>query len=130
MAENKLSTAGQLELLALRSKADYISRIAELMGLMGAGLEEVRHTGITLTLPSAGWSNAAQTIQNGFFLADNNCWYFICPDESCYEQAIAAGVQADNITVNGKITFRCETTPASDLTIHILRLEVDTDEQP
>ena len=130
MAEKKLSTAEQLKLLALRSRADTVSRIAELAKLTADGLEEVQHPGITVILPASNWISAAQTIQNEFLLADSNYWYFICPDGGSYAQAFAAGVRADNVTVNGAVTFRCETTPASNLTIHILRLEVDTDEQP
>ena len=38
--------------------------------------------------------------------------------------ASETGVKANNITVDGQITFRCEVTPVEDLTIYILRLEV------
>ena len=37
------------------------------------------------------------------------------------------GIKADNVTKDGEITFRCEVTPDVDLTVNILRLEVDTE---
>lgn len=39
--------------------------------------------------------------------------------------ASETGVKADNITTDGQITFRCEVTPVENLTLYILRLEVE-----
>lgn len=125
MAE-KLSTVNQLKMLALRSKADSAAQISELSALVAAGLEDAQHTGVTVTLPAANWSGRAQTVQDPSLLADNNYWYFSCPDTACFMEASEAGVKADNIKENGKVTFRCEITPEVDLTVHILRLEVET----
>lgn len=125
MAE-KFATLNQLKLLALRGKAASAAGISELAALIAAGLEDARHIGFTVTLPASGWSSRAQTIHHESLLADSNYWYIVCGDADCFVAYGDAGVVADNIIVSGQVTFRCETTPGSDLTVNILRLEVDT----
>ncbi len=115
MAENsKMVTAVHLRKLADRGKADSAARIAELADLVAVGLEEVRHTGITVTLPADHWSGGTQTVQNPAFLADGCCWYLI----------LGAEVTADDVTANGQMTFHRETAPENDLIVNIIRLEV------
>lgn len=125
MAE-KLATLEQLKKLALRGKADSAFRIAELATLVSAGLEGAKHVAVTVTLPAANWNGRAQTVRHASLLAKPNYWYFVCSDADCFVAYGEAGVVADNISVNGQATFRCETTPGADLTVNILRLEVDT----
>ena len=125
MAE-KVNTLNQLRELALRGKSYSDARIAELAALILAGLEDVQHNGITITLPAANWNGRAQTVRNEFLLADENYWYFVCGDADCFVDYSNTGVKANNIAVNGEITFRCEITPDVDLTVNILRLEVET----
>lgn len=116
MAEkNKLPTIEQLKLLALRTQADSAARIADLAALVAKGYGHI----VTVTLPAANWSDKAQKIEHKSLLADSGYCYFVCGD---------AGIKADNVTKDGEITFRCEVTPDVDLTISILRLEVETDE--
>lgn len=122
MAE-KLTTIAQLKKQALMSKADSAARVAELAELMAAGLEDSQ-IGFTVTLPAANWSGRAQTVQHESFLADSSYWYLVCGDAECFMDCCDTGVKADNVTVNGEITFRCEVTPDVDLTVNILRLEV------
>lgn len=111
MAEkNTMTTLAQLEMLALRVKEDSTARIAELAALVAAGYGHL----ITIALPTASWSGQVQTIKNETLLADSGYCYFIFGD----------GVKADDITVDGQVTFRCETVPDTDLTVYILRLEV------
>lgn len=110
MAE-KFTTLDQLRLLA---------------GRTAAGLEDVQHTGMTVTLPCANWNGRAQTIHHELLLANDMYWYFVCGDADCFMECSDAGIKADNITVNGQATFRCEITPERDLTVNILRLEVET----
>ena len=111
MAENnKLTSLGQLRKLAERALLDSQSRISEVLELMIPLLESAQHTGITVTLPAENWNGRAQTVQDKSFLVDEKYWYIVC---------------ADNITVDGQATFRCEVTPVEDLTIYILRLEVE-----
>lgn len=49
----------------------------------------------------------------------------VCADADCFMAVSETGVKADNITVNGQVTFHCEVTPTENLTIYILRLEVE-----
>lgn len=126
MAENKkLSTLDQLKMLAERAKVDSASRVRELATLVAQGLEDVEHIGITITLPAASWKDGAQTVIHDFFLADSNYWYIICGDADCLTEYSKNGVNAANITVGGQMTFHCENTPVNDLTVNVLRLEVE-----
>ena len=122
MAE-KLTTIAQLKKQALMSKADSAARVAELAELMAASLEDSQ-IGFTVTLPAANWNGRAQTVKNKSLLADSSYWYLVCGDAECFMECCDTGVKADNVTVNGEITFRCEVTPDVDLTVNILRLEV------
>lgn len=117
MAE-KITTVGQLKRLALRAKADSATRISELAALVAAGLEDVQHVGITVTLPAANWSDRAQTIQHESLLADGNYWYFAYG---------GIGVNAADITIDGQVTFQCEDVPDVDLAVNIVRIEVEID---
>ena len=58
-------------------------------------------------------------------MADEKYWYIVCADADCFMAVSETGVKADNITVNGQVTFHCEVTPTENLTIYILRLEVE-----
>lgn len=125
MAE-KWTTAAQLKKLALLCKADSAARIAELADLVVVGLESVQHDIVTVTLPASKWSGGAQIIDNDIFRADSSKCYFVCGDAGCCAEYGDAGVRADNITQSGQATFRCEIPPEIDLTVHIIRLEVET----
>lgn len=124
MAENKLTTVEQLKMLAHRAKADSAAGIAKLAALVAAGYGHI----ITVTLPAANWSGRAQVIKHESLLADSGYCYFVCGDADCFTDCCDTGIKADNVTVNGEITIRCEIMPDIDLTVNILRLEVETDE--
>lgn len=125
MAEKTISL-NQLKMLAMKGTADTSEKIAELAELVISGLEGAQHSGVTVTLPATGWSGRAQTIQNEFFIADSSHWYFVCGDADCFMNCSDSGVKADNVTENGKMQFRCEIPPEVDLTVNILRLEVES----
>lgn len=125
MAEKKITTMEQLRALAERGKQDTLVRINEVLETIIPLLESAQHSGITITLPAESWSGRAQTVQDEFFLADGKYWYIVCADADCFMAASETGVKADNITVDGQITFRCEVTPTENLTISILRMEVE-----
>ena len=125
MAEKKLTTMEQLRTLAEKGKLDTLTRIDALLEVITPLLESAQHTGITVTLPAENWSGRAQTVQDESLLADGNYWYIVCADADCFMAASETGVKADNITVDGQVTFHCEVTPVEDLTIYILRLEVE-----
>lgn len=125
MAENnKMTTVEQLKMLALRAQADSAARIADLAALIAAGYGQL----ITVTLPAAKWSGRAQKIEHKSLVASSGYCYFVCGDADCFMDCSDTGIKADNVTTDGEITFRCEVTPDVNLTVNILRLEVDTDE--
>lgn len=124
MAEkNKMSTAEQLKLLAQRAKDDSAARIAALSALIAEGYDHL----ITVTLPAANWSGRAQTVEDERLLADSSYCYLVCGDADCFMDCSDTGIKADNVTTNGEIVFRCEVTPDKDLTVNILRVEVETE---
>lgn len=120
MAE-KLTTVGQLKRLALRGKADSAAQISKLAALVVAGLEDVQHVGIVVTLPAANWIDKTQTIQHESLMADGSYWYFAYG---------GIGVNAADITLDGQVTFQCEDVPDMDLTVNIVRMEVETGGDP
>ena len=120
MAE-KITTLTQLHLLALRGKADSEAQIAELTKLVIAGLEDAQHVGVTVALLASNWSNKAQTVQHESLLADGSYWYFAYG---------SIGVSASDITIDGQLTFQCEDVPDVDLTVNIVRLEIETGSDP
>lgn len=125
MAEKKLTTMEQLRALAEKGKLDTLTRIDALLEVITPLLESAQHTGITVTLSAENWSGRAQTVQDESLLADSKYWYIVCADADCFMAASETGVKADNITVDGQITFRCEVTPTENLTISIVRMEVE-----
>lgn len=128
MAEQKATSFAQLKMLAIRAKNNSASQISALAELVAAGLEEVQHVGISVALPKADWSNGVQTVEHSSLLADGGYFYYVGPDADYRKIYDSFGVTADNVTTNGQITFRCESVPTSDLTVHILRLEVEMNE--
>lgn len=121
---NKTTNLSQLRKLAERALLDSKTRISEVLELVIPALEGAQHHGITVTLPAGSWSGRAQTIQNPFFIAESTNWYLVCGDADCFMQCSDTGIKADNVTTQGQMTFRCEVTPDTDLTINIIRLEV------
>lgn len=121
---------------------DFLARVEELEA-MGKSQKEIaeelkmsttdlrmqvrvaKHSGTTVTLPAENWSGRAQTVKDNILLADEKYWYIVCADADCFMAVSETGVKADNITVNGQVTFHCEVTPTENLTIYILRLEVE-----
>lgn len=128
MAEQKATSFDQLKMLAVRAKNDSASQISALAELVAAGLEEVQHVGISVSLPAAEWSSGAQTVTHASLLADSNYFYYVGPDADSRKIYDSFGVTADNVTTDGQMVFRCESVPTSDLHVHILRLEVDMNE--
>lgn len=93
-----------------------------------AGLEDLQHIGISVTLPAANWSGGAQTVAHASLLADSNYIYLVGADAGTRNVYDSYGMSAGNVTTSGQMTFRCDTTPTVDLSVFIIRLEVGTDE--
>lgn len=125
MTNKRLATLEQVKKLLQGSKVDSAARIAELAELISQAGEEWVHFGITVELPASGWTDRVQTVKDESFLAKGTCWYFVCGDADNFAAWSEACVTADNITKNGEMTFHCLATPTVDLTVNILRLEVE-----
>lgn len=125
MAENKATTLEQLRALAERGKTRYPEPRRPAFRVDHSSAGGAQHSGTTVTLPAENWSGRAQTVKDNILLADEKYWYIVCADADCFMAVSETGVKADNITVNGQVTFHCEVTPTENLTIYILRLEVE-----
>lgn len=75
---------------------------------------------IEVTLPVAGWSNLSQTIQNDFFIADG--YFYLVLGENTASQEVPK-IYAQDVTVNGSMTFFSSATISSDQTFNIIRLK-------
>ena len=78
----------------------------------------------TLSLAANGWSNGSQTVSDSNLLA-NDYTYTISPVPSNFADYGAAGIYADNITIDGSITFHCTATPSNKIKIMVLREKSD-----
>lgn len=125
MANKRLATLEQVKKLMQGTKVDSAARIAALAELIAQAGEEWVHAGLSIDLPASGWADRVQTVKDEFFLAKGTCWYFVCGDADNFAAWSEACVTADNITKNGEMTFHCLATPTVDLTVYILRLEVE-----
>ena len=74
----------------------------------------------TITLASASWSNNAQTVSNADFYASGYS-YIVSPAGSSFADYAAAVIYADNVTVDGSMTFHCANVPTNNLTVNVQR---------
>lgn len=74
----------------------------------------------TITLASASWSNNAQTVSNADFYASGYA-YIVSPAGSSFSDYAAAVIYADDVTVDGSMTFHCTNVPTNNLTVNIQR---------
>ena len=74
----------------------------------------------TITLASASWSNNAQTVSNADFYASGYS-YIVSPAGSSFADYAAAIIYADDVTVDGSMTFHCTNVPTNNLTVNVQR---------
>ena len=74
----------------------------------------------TITLASASWSNNAQTVGNADFYASGYS-YIVSPAGSSFADYAEAVIYADNVTVDGSMTFHCTNVPTNNLTVNVQR---------
>lgn len=79
---------------------------------------------ITVTLLASGWSGGTQTVNNAGLLAQGYS-YIHSPDGASYEMYAACMVRADDVETDGEVTFHCSDTPTENLTVSIMRIEVE-----
>ena len=78
---------------------------------------------ISVSLPSSGWTENQQTVSDPGLIADGYA-YVISADDASYTQYASSMIYAEDVTVEGSITFVCGEQPESDLSVNILRLEL------
>lgn len=81
----------------------------------------------TLVLHKENWDGTqkTQTLTDPLFVASSAYRYLVgsaTADSTAYSNA---GIRAEDITTTGQITFHCEMPPEADLTVEIVRLEVN-----
>lgn len=77
----------------------------------------------TVTLSTSGWVENAQTVSNDYFLSDGYC-YFVIPSKESETDYVTNGVEPEDVTSNGSMNFICSEIPDTELTVNIVRLEV------
>lgn len=93
-------------------------------GLNGTGAGDVLGISFNLVIPAEGWSEGSVTIADERLLALGTHKYFLSADEACKEEFLDCNVQPKNITTSGFLTLTCDTEPAADLTVNLIRLEL------
>lgn len=78
---------------------------------------------INITLSSSGWIENSQTVSSDYFLSDGYC-YFVIPSKDSETDYVTNGVEPEDVTSNGSMTFICDIVPESELSVTIVRLEV------
>ena len=81
---------------------------------------------VALVLSKDAWDETqkTQTLNSPLLVASSAYRYLVgcaTSDSTAYGNA---GIKADDITTTGQITFHCEMPPEVDLTVEIVRLEV------
>lgn len=110
--------------MALTDRALTAGQIWKLLDLLESDVLS-RHQVRTFTLPVSGWEVKSQTLSDEFFAAQEKYHYLVCSDADCQLVYSDNGLMALNITTDGQIVFQCEHVPEVDLTINIIRLEVE-----
>ena len=75
----------------------------------------------TVTLTAAGWSNNSQTISDAKFVSSGYA-YTVAPASGSFADYADAMVYADDVTADGQMVFHCDSVPAADLTVNIVRM--------
>jgi hypothetical protein len=65
-----------------------------------------------------------QTVSNEEFVTSGYC-YMVAPTRDSREAYAQAFVMAEDVNQDGSITFLCGETPATDLNVQILKIEVN-----
>ena len=75
----------------------------------------------TVTLTTT-WTNGAQDVLDSKFIADGYAYIVSPVGSSLFTDYSPAKIYADNVTVDGKMTFHCNAAPTNPITVNIIRL--------
>ena len=93
-------------------------------GRNGTGAGDVLGISFDLVIPKNGWKDGSVTVADSRLLALGTHKYFLTAEEACKEEFIDCNVQPKDITASGFLMFTCDTDPAMDLTVHLIRFEL------
>lgn len=92
--------------------------------ILGFGSQNSKlHTSFSTTLPASGWTNGTLEIHDPSLFATGQYDYLIGPAPASRDEYTACAVWAERLSGDGKLLFRCEIDPESDLSVQVLRLE-------
>ena len=84
-------------------------------------LNATKGDAFTRTLNVSDWNNKELVLSDSKFVASGFA-YIVNPDSTNAKAYANAGIVARNVTVDGYMTFVCETTPTSSLIVNILKV--------
>ncbi len=76
---------------------------------------------VTVSLTANGWSSNTQTKTGSFFVASGYA-YIVSPTSAARSGYFDSNIYADDVTVDGEMTFHCESAPSSNLTVNVVRV--------
>ncbi len=92
--------------------------------ILGFGSQNTKlHTSFSTTLPASDWTNGTLEIHDPSLFATGQYDYLIGPAPASRDEYTACAVWAERLAGDGKLLFRCETDPESDLSVQVLRFE-------
>lgn len=93
-------------------------------GRNGTGAGDVLGITFDIVLPAAEWIDGRLSIADARFLASAIHKYFVDADEDDREEYLECGVEAEDITTDGFLTFTNKTDPVKDIIVNVIRLEL------
>ena len=115
---------GSSDIYEVRLSDGSTKQISVWNGRNGEGSGDVLGTGFDIVLPASGWANGELTVSDQRFVALSTYKYIIGADDASRAEFLDCGVQPKDIRTNGAITFTCEYTPETNLTVGVVRLEL------
>lgn len=96
-------------------------------GQNGEGSGDVSGISFDIVLETSKWNDNEIAIIDSRFISSSIYKYYISANSSSRSEYLSRHINPNDITSNGKITFSCETTPTTDLSINVVRLELSSD---
>ena len=87
----------------------------QVVGIIGQNID------FTITLTASGWSDNAQTISNEKFISAGYA-YTVAPASGSFVNYADAMIYADDVTTDGQMVFHCDSVPAENMTVNIVRM--------
>lgn len=99
-------------------------------GRNGTGAGDVLGIFFDLVIPAAGWRDGEITVADSRLMALATHKYFLAADEASRKEFLDCNIQPKDITATGFITFKSDTDPETDITVHLVRLEMSANGTP